>query len=105
MMIHADHAVIFSMILFGIGLVGLLTRRNLVIIFVSVELMLNAVNLNLISMSRRVPAPFAPANGDALALFVILLAAVEVAVGLGLLLRLYDIHQKAVVEDIEELTD
>ncbi len=102
--IPLDHAVWFSIALFVIGLVGVLTRRNLIVIFVSVELMLNAVNLHIIALSR-LPDGRAAANGEAVALFVILLAACEVAVGLAILLGLYRHHVLLAVEDIAELKD
>ena len=105
MAINADHASIFATILFGIGVIGLLTRRNLLVVFISVELMLNAVNLNLVALSRRIDGTHSPASGDAVALFVILLAAVEVAVGLGILIRLYDMNRSINIEDVQEIKD
>ncbi|MDP9023647.1 MAG: NADH-quinone oxidoreductase subunit NuoK [Actinomycetota bacterium] len=72
-------------ILFGIGLVGVLTRRNAIVIFMCVELMLNAVNLTLVSASRL----WGAADGLVTAFFVIVVAAAEVVVGLALLINIW----------------
>lgn len=85
--IPLSHLLAAGSALFAIGLVGLLLRRNLLLIFLSIELLLAAVNLHLVGLARSGLA-LAPAQGDAIALFVILLAACEVAVGLALFVRL-----------------
>ncbi|PYZ96070.1 NADH-quinone oxidoreductase subunit NuoK [Alteribacter lacisalsi] len=74
-------------ILFCIGLYGVLTRRHLVIILVSIELMLNAVNINLVAFSSI--GPFASITGQVFTMFVITVAAAEAAVGLAILIALY----------------
>ncbi|SDZ45960.1 NADH-quinone oxidoreductase subunit K [Evansella caseinilytica] len=74
-------------ILFCIGLYGVLTRRHLVIVLACVELMLNAVNINLVAFSSI--GPFANVTGQVFTLFVISVAAAEVAVGLAILIALY----------------
>ncbi|TMW72179.1 NADH-quinone oxidoreductase subunit NuoK [Alteribacter natronophilus] len=74
-------------ILFCIGLYGVLTRRHLVIILVSIELMLNAVNINLVAFSSI--GPFANITGQVFTIFVITVAAAEAAVGLAILIALY----------------
>lgn len=74
-------------ILFCVGLYGVLTRRHLVIVLASVELMLNAVNINLVAFSSI--GPFANITGQVFSLFVISVAAAEVAVGLAILIALY----------------
>ncbi|ADU32288.1 NADH-quinone oxidoreductase subunit NuoK [Evansella cellulosilytica] len=74
-------------ILFCIGLYGVLTRRHLVIVLASVELMLNAVNINLVAFSSIGPA--AGITGQVFTLFIIAVAAAEVAVGLAILIALY----------------
>lgn len=74
-------------ILFCIGLYGVLTRRHLVIVLASIELMLNAVNINLVAFSSI--GPFANIKGQVFSLFVISVAAAEVAVGLAILVALY----------------
>ena len=73
-----------SSVLFGIGVFGFLARRNIILMLISVEIMLNAVNLSLAGFSRHLEDP----RGQVLALFVIAVAAAEAAVGLGLLIAL-----------------
>ena len=73
-----------SAVLFGIGAFGFLARRNIILMLISVEVMLNAVNLSLAGFSRHLEDP----RGQVLALFVIAVAAAEAAVGLGLLIAL-----------------
>jgi NADH-quinone oxidoreductase subunit K len=71
-----------SAVLFGIGLIGFLGRRNIILMLVSVEIMLNAVNVSLAAFSRHLQDP----RGQVLALFVIAVAAAEAAAGLGLVI-------------------
>lgn len=71
--------------LFGLGLVGLLVRRNAIVVLMSIELMLNAVNLLLVETSIRTGNP----DGIIFVVFVITVAAAEVAIGLGIVLNLY----------------
>ncbi len=73
-----------SAVLFGIGVFGFLARRNIILMLISVEVMLNAVNLSLAGFSQHLEDP----RGQVLALFVIAVAAAEAAVGLGLLIAL-----------------
>ena len=73
-----------SAVLFGIGVFGFLARRNIILMLISVEVMLNAVNISLAGFSRPLEDP----RGQVLALFVITVAAAEAAVGLGLLIAL-----------------
>jgi NADH:ubiquinone oxidoreductase subunit K len=88
-----------SAVLFGIGLIGFLGRRNIILMLVSVEIMLNAVNVSLAAFSHRLQ----DSRGQILALFVITVAAAEVAVGLGLVLALSRNKPGASVEDLTEL--
>ena len=88
-----------SAVLFGIGLIGFLGRRNIILMLVSVEIMLNAVNVSLAAFSDRLQDP----RGQILALFVITVAAAEVAVGLGLVLALSRNKPGAHVEDLTQL--
>ena len=87
MNIGLEHYLILSAVLFSIGLFGALTKRNAVIILMSIELMLNAANISLIAFSRFV----APALliGQVFAIFVMVVAAAEVAVGLAIILAIY----------------
>ena len=85
MTITPGHYMALSAALFAVGLIGVLVRRNLIIIFMSIELMLNAVNINLIGFSRY----YGHEVGQVFALFVIAVAAAESAVGLGIILAFY----------------
>jgi NADH-quinone oxidoreductase subunit K len=88
-----------SAILFGIGVFGFLARRNIILMLVSAEIMLNAVNLSLVGFSRHLDDP----RGQIIALFVIAVAAAEAAVGLGLLIALNRNRPGASVGDLTEL--
>jgi NADH-quinone oxidoreductase subunit K len=82
--ITATHYVALSLILFCLGLVGVMVRRNFITVLLSLELMFNAVNLNLIAFSYRLD----DLAGQVLAIFVITVAAAEAAIGLGLIIAL-----------------
>jgi NADH-quinone oxidoreductase subunit K len=84
-MITTTHYMVLSASLFTLGVVGVLTRRNIIIVFMSIELMLNAVNINLIAFSHQLQN----AVGQVFAVFVIVVAAAEAAVGLGIILSFY----------------
>ncbi|HLE76985.1 MAG TPA: NADH-quinone oxidoreductase subunit NuoK [bacterium] len=87
MQVGLNHYLAVSALLFGLGLYGILTRRNAVAILMGIELMLNAANINLVAFNRYV-APGALA-GHVFALIIITLAACEAAVGLALVLAVY----------------
>jgi len=87
--------------LFCIGLYGVLSRRNAVGILMSIELMLNAVNLNLVAFWRYL-APLDPL-GQAFVLFVLVVAAAEAAVGLALVIAIYRSRETIVMEDIDRM--
>jgi NADH-quinone oxidoreductase subunit K len=89
-----------ALILFCIGLFGALTKRNTVIVLISIELMLNAVNINLVTFSKYGVAP--SIDGQIFALFTIAIAAAEAAVGLAILISLY--HNRKTV-NIEEMNN
>jgi NADH-quinone oxidoreductase subunit K len=84
-MITPTHYMLLSAALFIIGVIGVMVRRNIIIIFMSIELMLNAVNINLVAYS----AQLQNAVGQVFAIFVIAVAAAEAAVGLGIILAFY----------------
>ena len=88
-MIPIIHLQILAAILFFIGMFGFLIRRNIIVIFMSIELMLNAVNLNLVAFSNH----FQSADGQVFAVFVITVAAAEAATGLAILIALYRISR------------
>jgi len=91
-----EHYLVVSIILFCIGLLGVIVRRNLLIIYMSLELMLNAANLALVAFSRFNNN----LDGQVLVFFVITVAAAEVSVGLALIVALYRKRQTAHVEDL-----
>jgi NADH-quinone oxidoreductase subunit K len=88
-----------SAVLFAIGLFGFLSRRNIILMLVSVEIMLNAVNVSLAAFSQNL----SEARGEAMALFVIAIAAGEAAIGLGLVFALSRNQQGVYVEDVTQL--
>ena len=79
------HYLVLSAALFTVGIIGVMVRRNIIVVLMSIELMLNAVNLNLAAFSRQHDG----AAGQVFALFVIAVAAAEAAVGLGIILAFY----------------
>ncbi|MCX6859282.1 MAG: hypothetical protein RLZZ582_2153 [Verrucomicrobiota bacterium] len=93
------HYLIVSALLFSLGLLGVVARRNLFVIFMGLELMLNAANLALVAFSRY----HNNLNGQVMVFFIITVAAAEVAVGLALLVALYRKRQTAHVEDLTSL--
>jgi NADH-quinone oxidoreductase subunit K len=93
------HYVAVSLALLLIGTAWLLLRRNIVIILMSIELILNAVNLNLVAFARH----HGNAAGQVFALFVIAVAVAEAAVGLGILLALYRNRETVQVDEIDLL--
>jgi NADH-quinone oxidoreductase subunit K len=84
-MITPAHYMVLSAALFAIGMIGVLVRRNIIVIFMSIELMLNAVNINLVAFSSQLEN----AVGQVFAIFVIVVAAAEAAIGLGIILAFY----------------
>jgi NADH-quinone oxidoreductase subunit K len=85
MEISTTHYLILSFLLFSIGMIGILTRRNMITVLMSIELLLNSANLNLIAFSYQ----FSDLTGQVFAVFTIAVAAGEAAVGLGILLALF----------------
>ena len=96
MNIGLEHYLAISFLLFALGLLGVILRRSLLVMFMSVELMLNAANLALVSFSRFNNN----LNGQILVFFIITVAAAEVSVGLALIVALYRKRQTAHVEDL-----
>ena len=84
-MITPTHYMVLSAALFIIGVVGVMVRRNIIIIFMSIELILNAVNINLVALSKQLENDI----GQVFAIFVIAVAAAEAAVGPGIILAFY----------------
>ncbi|MCI4062817.1 NADH-quinone oxidoreductase subunit NuoK [Micromonospora sp. R77] len=86
-------------LLFGLGVFGVLRRRNAVLVLMAVELMLNAVNLVLVTADTTVRAQL-PHAGQVFALFVIVLAAAEIGVGLAIVLQLYRLRASVAVDEV-----
>lgn len=96
MKVGVEHYLTVSIILFCLGLLGVIVRRNLLVIYLSLELMLNAANLALVAFSRFNN----DLDGQVFVFFVITVAAAEVAVGLALIVALYRKRRTAHVEDL-----
>jgi len=99
MEIGLQHYLIVSALLFSLGLLGVVTRRNLLIIYMSLELMLNAANLALVAFSRFNNN----LDGQVMVFFIITVAAAEVAVGLALIVAIFRRRQTTHVEDLTSL--
>jgi NADH-quinone oxidoreductase subunit K len=91
-----EHYLIVSALLFSLGTLGVILRRNLLVMYMSLELMLNSANLALVGFSRFNNT----LNGQIMVFFIITVAAAEVAVGLALIVALYRKRQSAHVEDL-----
>jgi NADH-quinone oxidoreductase subunit K len=99
MNIGLNHYLAVSFLLFALGLFGVLIRRNVLVIYMSLELMLNAANLALVAFSRFNNN----LDGQVFVFFIITVAAAEVAVGLALIVALYRRRQTAHVEDLTSM--
>ncbi len=96
--ISTAHYLVVAAALFIIGAIGVLTRRNMVIILMSIELILNAVNLNLVAFSRLYQL-----HGQVFSIFVMSDAAAEAAVGLGILIAFYRNKETIHMDDVDLL--
>lgn len=90
------HYLVLSAALFAIGVLGVMIRRNIIILLMSIELMLNAVNINLAAFSYQLHN----AAGQVFAIFVIAVAAAEAAVGLGIILAFYRNKETLNIDDM-----
>ena len=99
MNVGLEHYLTVSALLFALGLTGVIIRRNVLVIYMSLELMLNAANLAFVAMSRFTNN----LNGQVMVFFVITVAAAEVAVGLALIVALYRKRQTAHVEELTSM--
>jgi len=104
-MIPLEHVILLSAVLFGIGVIGVVTRRNLIVILMSIELMFNAVNLAFVGFNRLWPgAPGRNAlDGQVFVLMVVTVAAAEVAVGLGIVISMFRNRDSVDVEEVSLL--
>ncbi|BBB33220.1 NADH-quinone oxidoreductase subunit K [Thermotomaculum hydrothermale] len=98
-MIPISHVLIYSVILFSIGVLGVLIRRNALIMLMSLELMMNAANVNLIAFSRYLDN----VAGQVFAIFVMCVAASEVAIGLAIAVALYRNKNSIQIDHFNEL--
>ncbi len=85
MAVPIEHYIAVSIILFSIGIIGVLMRRNLIVMFLSIELMLNSINLLAVSFSLY----YNDSNAQAFVFFIMVVAAAEIAVGLAMLVMIY----------------
>ncbi len=98
-MVPLTHYLALSFLLFILGVVGVLVRRNLLTVLMSIELMLNAVNLNLVAFSRQL----GDLNGQVFTVFVIAVAAGEAAIGLAIIISLYRLKGSVNLDDAAEM--
>ena len=98
-MIPTEHVLVFSAILFCIGMYGVMARRNGVLVLMAIELMLNAVAVNLVAFSNRID----PQGGAGIifAIFVITIAAAELGLGLAIVLRVYRMRASVNVDEVD----
>jgi NADH-quinone oxidoreductase subunit K len=99
MSIPGSWYLILAAILFGIGALGLLVRRNVLVMFMCIELMLNAANLTFVTFSRTLD----DIGGQADVFFVLVVAAAEVVVGLGIVVAIFRRRSTAVVDDLSSM--
>lgn len=100
-MITLQHYLILAAILFCIGLYGAVSKKNAISVFMSIELMLNSVNINLVAFNRFLKPDIL--EGHTFAIFIIAVAACEVAVGLAIILSLYRHRKSTTVDDTDFL--
>ena len=98
-MVPTSYFVLLSAVLFTIGVLGVLTRRNALIVFMSIELMLNAANLALVAFAQR----WQSTSGQIIVFFVITVADAEVAVGLALLVAIFRSKRTTDIDEISTL--
>lgn len=101
-MIPLEHFLILGAILFSIGMITVLTKKNAIVVLLGVELILNAANINLVAFSRYDPLNL---QGQVFSLFVIVIAAAEAAVALAIILKVYQLYNTSNVNEVEILGD
>jgi NADH-quinone oxidoreductase subunit K len=98
-MLPIDHYLFLGLALFIIGVVGVITRRNVIVVLMSIELILNAVNINLVAFSRLVGS----VEGQVFAIFIITDAAAEAAVGLGIIIAFFRNRETVLADEMDIL--
>ncbi len=99
MAVPAPYHLALSALLFTLGMVGVLVRRSALIVFMSIELMLNAVNLSLVTFARR----WGNGDGQVLVFFVLVVAAVEVVIGLAIIVDIFRSRQTVDIDKVDLL--
>ena len=99
MTVPVSYYLALSAVLFTLGLVGVLVRRNALVVFMSIELMLNAVNLTFVAFARQLAAM----EGQVAVFFVIVIAAVEVVVGLAIIIAIFRTRDTVDIDDVDLL--
>jgi len=94
-----QYYMVLSALLFTIGVIGVLIRRNAIIIFMCIEIMLNAVNLLFVAFSRELGDP----SGQVIVFFVMTVAAAEVAIGLAIIVSVFNNHATVNVDEIRSM--
>jgi NADH-quinone oxidoreductase subunit K len=102
MEVGLTHYLIVSLCLFSLGIFGILTRKNAIMVLMGIELILNSANINFVAFSRFGNFGF---NGQVMALFVIVLAAAEAAIALAIVLNIYKAFSTVNVDEIDTLKD
>jgi NADH:ubiquinone oxidoreductase subunit K len=100
-MVPLSHVLVFSAAMFAIGAYGVMARRNAVLVFMAVELMLNAVAINLVAFAMRLDPQYF--SGLVFAIFVITVAAAELGLGLAIVLRVYRMQASVNVDELDTL--
>jgi len=98
-MISLPLVLLFSAALFSIGIYGVLARRNAVLVLMSIELMLNAVNVNLVAFGQTIK----DVTGQVFALFIITVAAAEVGIGLAIIILIFRNRETVNVDDVDQM--
>lgn len=99
-MIPLDHVLFLAAFLFCVGMAIILTKRNIILILIGIELIFNAANINLVAFSRYDPQLI---QGQVFALFVITIAAAEAALALAILIQVYRFYQTANLDEVSSL--
>ncbi len=100
-MVPTNYYLVLSAILFGLGIVGFVFKRNIITLFMAIELMLNAVNLAFVAFSQSLTQTGGKPDGEVFVLFVIVVAAAEAAVGLGIIIMTASNRRSLNVERVD----
>jgi NADH-quinone oxidoreductase subunit K len=101
-MFPIEHFLILAALLFSLGLLIIITKRNTIMVLLGIELMLNASNLNLVAFNQLKPGSV---DGQMFALFVIIVAVSEAAVGLAIVLQIYQYYQTSIPDSVNDLKE